>query len=273
MLCSSSTLARLDWLCNGNWRFITPAGVANHRRREALGGERMSRGGLHECPALTTSDWLTRRACSLTHRYTDWHASSHTCKHVHSDMATHAPCMPPSTQRPSWEDVRKTSHISSSVSLLFLSCMCERLKTEKWICRWPKITIRMKRKRGCVCPLLQVTEWRITEWKVEQRARKTRQQSCYIKFLLGPFHLTKPSLLLSFAADGEVRRTCSGHTLNVIFKKMRINKRQSLKTFPLSFPKVMSEEFLNAKLDPFTHVAHPWSYLDVTEWSRMWECK
>lgn len=41
MFCSSSTLARLDWLCNGNWRFITPAGVTNHRRREAWG--RMSR--------------------------------------------------------------------------------------------------------------------------------------------------------------------------------------------------------------------------------------
>lgn len=132
MLCSSSTLARPDWLCNGNWRFITPAGVANHRRREAWGEGRMSRGGLHECPAVTTSDWLHLLAWP-THRYTDWHASSHTCRHAHSDMThmqTHV-CLLQHNGRlgrmcgrdrifpPPFLAVRR-----------FLSCPCERLKTD-----------------------------------------------------------------------------------------------------------------------------------------------
>lgn len=55
MLCSPSTLAHLDWWCNGNWRFITPAGVANHRRQEAWGKDEHR---LTECPLLTTSDWI-----------------------------------------------------------------------------------------------------------------------------------------------------------------------------------------------------------------------
>lgn len=119
MLCSSSTLARLDWLCNGNWRFITPAGVANHRRREAWGVEGWAKEG-----CMSVQRWLplTALLAGLVHLPTgtpDGHASSHTCKHVHRDrthMQTRAPCMPPSTQQPSWEDVRKRSHISSSLS-------------------------------------------------------------------------------------------------------------------------------------------------------------
>ncbi len=218
MLCSSSTLACLDWLCNGNGRFITPAGVANHRRQGARG----ERGGWAEAGCMSVhadSPWLTahrltHQACSLTCRYTDWHASSHTCKHVDSDMThmqTQAPCLPPSTQRPSWEDERKRSHVSSSLSCCFEVSVLhvwepesthtnqKRAETEKWICRWPKITITMKRKRGCVSSASSHSE---SKWMKDHRAegraegRVRREQSCYIKFLLGQFHLTKPSFSL-----------------------------------------------------------------------------
>lgn len=125
MLSSSSALACLDLLCNGNCRFITPAGVANHRRRETC-GRGMSGGELHRCPLLTTC-WVHAglHARLLTHRYAGRHASSRACKQAPSDMAhtPHDACVPPSTQRPSWEDVRKTSHISSSLSCRFgLTC-------------------------------------------------------------------------------------------------------------------------------------------------------
>lgn len=86
-------------------------------------------------------------------------------------------------------------------------------ETEKWIYRWPKITKGMKRKRGCVCPLLP-TGCRITERRAEQR--KTGEQTCSIKLLLGLFNLTKPSACLSFAADGR----WEGHA-----QDRRINQR------------------------------------------------
>ncbi len=162
MLCSSSTLARPDWLCNGNWRFITPAGVANHRRREAWGGgERWAEAG-----CMSVQRWLpltdyTHSPGLPTGTQTDTQAHTHanmlsltwhTCKHMYASFNTTAVlggC------------AEEIAYFLLPFLLFGGFCLvCVRgwkqahknreAETEKWIRRWPKITIRMKRKRGCV---------------------------------------------------------------------------------------------------------------------------
>lgn len=91
----------------------------------------------------------------------------------------------------------------------------------------------MKRKRGCVstAPIFFASNWMKDDRGGQSRgARKRGEQSCYVKILLGLFHLTKPSVLQWFAALGKVRQTCLGQTLAVRIKMMRINKRQRLRT-------------------------------------------
>lgn len=48
------------------------------------------------------------------------------------------------------------------------------------------------------------------ERRAEQRARKKGEQFCYVKFLLGPFHLTKPSVVQWFAAPRQGETDMSG---------------------------------------------------------------
>lgn len=53
MLCSSSTWAHRDWWRNGNRRFISPTGTANHSRQAAWGNDEHRRA---ETVSIATSD-------------------------------------------------------------------------------------------------------------------------------------------------------------------------------------------------------------------------
>lgn len=233
MLCGSPALAHLDWLCNGSRRFISPTGVANHRRQETLGGGGLTEAKLHQWPSHTRP---AHQACSLTPRFMAWHGSSHTCKHAHSHMTlvhTHGALyasfnatavlggcaeLPPRVLAASvlhvWQ-AQADAHNSEP-------------ETEKWICRWPKITIRMKRKRGCVSnpPSCFEQNWMEDE---KENGREGKGNSLVLfQSLLGLFHLTKASALQSFASQFQVSQTYLGQTVKS--KRTRIKNKQRLKT-------------------------------------------
>ena len=137
---------------------MSPAGVTNHQRQEALGGldeqRKAARGSSPDCLHSAGLPVTSTHTNTPAHTHADTHTPCHD---------THAPCVPPSRRWPSWEDVQKGSRISSSLFSLVGGFRRAHVRgrkqadetgggkfTEEWIRRWPRITIKMKRRRSCV---------------------------------------------------------------------------------------------------------------------------
>lgn len=128
---------------------------------------------LHDRPAPTPTHRLPRQASSLTRRYADLNAGTRrthtqTRSHTHDTHAKHTllvhllqhngrlgrmcardHILPPPFLAVWWVSVAHMSEAENTPT--------RRRGREKWIRRWPKTTMRMKRKRGCAstsCRLL-----------------------------------------------------------------------------------------------------------------------
>lgn len=130
MLCGSSTLACLYWLCNGNWRFMTPAGVTNHQRREAWRGkDEQRRTAWVSSP--TPSDWLSWQAYPQVHRLTRKLTHMQTCSPWHDTHANHTLLVSLLQHNGRLGRMCGRDHIFPPPFLAvwwFLSCTCERPK-------------------------------------------------------------------------------------------------------------------------------------------------
>lgn len=79
--------------------------------------------------------------------------------------------------------------------LTFLFYMRNKLKTDthnrkKWVSRWPKITMRVKRKRGCE----HISLKKIWKWDQSGERCGTKGKTALLSFSWVPFYLTKKQL-------------------------------------------------------------------------------
>lgn len=84
--------------------------------------------------------------------------------------------------------------------------------------------------------------WRITESRAEQEVRKKREQSCYTEFLMGLFHLTKASVLWSFAARWEVRQTCLGQSPLSYLNRWELTSRRNTSDFSVELSQICQRQ-------------------------------
>lgn len=189
---SSLALARPDRLCNGNWGFTVPAGVTNHQRWAAWGRKDQKRCfGLIVQPRLPLIDFLTRlprlpAGTRTLMQARHAHKRTQTGSHTHDTHTTHTLLVHLLQHNGRLGRMCARDHILPSPFLavwwVSVAHMSEAENTpprrrgrEKWIRRWLKTTMRMKRKRGCASTSCRLLCKRVDERLVNggQEARGT----------------------------------------------------------------------------------------------------
>lgn len=205
----------------------------------------MSGGKLNQCPLLISSNWVHMSLHVGLARIpsgTDWQANTRCLYASFNTTAVLGGCA---------EDVLISSSRSCCLVVLVVHVWeakknqtrtTERLKPRN------RLTIRLKRRRGCYIHCSQLLQGNLMQECREEGSADIQEErrTALLRWVShGSVSFDKLQCAVIFCSPMQGKRcTCLVETLTVIFKKMRINKTQSLKTEDclLSIPKVLLDK-------------------------------